>query len=238
MRPLRNRLHTPPAMSARTGLALAAAAIAMAAFAASASGLVSVYSNNLSSKAQYRELNRASGGDRNCHRSYRSGAKSMRVSVRGSVLCGYSPPVQGDGPRPDHDFAVTGRILKGTPKKVRKAAYLSISVRVGRGDSYELQVRPKAKRFKLVRNPDGAAFPVNGESRDIGGVGERNNLRLRADGSTITAYVNGKRLAKVNDPDANDFQGTKLAFGVGSRRDAKNGPIATLDRIRVRVPNP
>ena len=183
------RLPSTSGLPARTSLALAAGIIAAAAFAASATGLVSVYSNNLSSKAQYRELNRASGGDRNCHRTYRSEAKAMRVSVRGSVLCGYSPPVQGDGPRPDHDFAVTGRVLKGTPKKVRKAAYLSISVRVGRGDSYELQIRPKAKRFKLLRNPDGAEFPVSGESRDIGGIGERNNLRLRADGAAITAYV-------------------------------------------------
>lgn len=227
-----------PNIPARTALALAAGLAATAAFAASAAGLVSVYSNNLSSKAQYRELSRAGGGDRGCHRSYRSEAETMRVNVSGSRLCAYSPPVQGDGPRPDHDFAVDGRVLKGTPKKVRKAAYLSILVRVGRGDSYELQIRPKVKRFKLIRNPDGAEFPVTGESREIGGIGERNKLRIRADGSTITGWVNGKRLAKVNDPDAADFKGAKLAFGAGSRRSADNGPVATFDRIRVRVPNP
>lgn len=232
MRRLRPNKH------ARTRLALVGAVGLSIAFAASAAGLVSVYSNNLASKSQYRELSRAGGGDRGCHRTYRSGAETMRVSVSGSRLCAYSPPVQGDGPRPDHDFAVDGRILKGTPKRVRKAAYLAILVRVGRGDNYELQVRPKSKRFKLIRNPDGAEFPVSGESRDIGGVGERNKLRIRAEGSAVTAYVNGKRLARVTDPDAADFNGTKLAFGAGSRRNADNGPVATFDRIRVRVPSP
>jgi hypothetical protein len=235
MRPKRSKTAGLPL---RTALAVTAALALCAGIAATAAGLVSVYSNNLASKAQYRELSRAGGGDRNCHRSYRSKAETMRVNVRASVLCAFSPPVQGDAPRPDHDFAVDGRVLKGTPKKVRKAAYLAIQVRLGRGDSYELQVRPKSKRFKLVRNPDGAEFPVSGESRDIGGIGDRNKLRLRAEGSRITAYVNGKRLAKVNDPDADDFKGARLAFGAGSRRNAENGPVATFDRIRVRVPSP
>lgn len=227
-----------PHLPARTTIALVATPLVALALAAGATGLVAVYSNNFSSKGQYKEIKRSGGGDRGCGRSYRSGAKVMRVIVSGKRLCSYSPPVQGDGPRPDHDFAVDGRVLKGTPRQVRKAAYLAISVRVGRGDSYELQIRPKAKRFKLARNPDGAAFPVNGESNAINGIGERNKLRIRAKGPKIVGYVNGRRLAQVTDPDAADLDGAKLAFGLGSRRSAPKGPLGTFDRVRVRVPSP
>lgn len=224
----------------RTRLAIVAAALgATVALAASATALVTVYSNDLSSRADFQELTRAGGGNRNCERAYRARGENMRVNVSGQRLCAFAPPVRGDGPRPDHDFSVEARVLKRTPKRVRKATFLSISVRVGGGNSYELQVRPRVKRFRLLRNPNGAAFPVAGESRrDIGGIGELNKLRIRADGATIAAYVNGNRVAKATDPDADDFTGAKLAFGLGSRRDSSKGPVAKFDNIRVRVPSP
>lgn len=237
---MRLRPHISARTPARGGLALLAVlALGAGLFASGAAGLVAVYVNNLSSKAQYKELKRASGGEKGCERSYRKKAKAMRVSVRGQRLCAYMPPVTGDGPRPNHDFAVDGKVLKSTPKAFRKPAYLAILVRVGGGNSYELQVRPKSKRFRLVRNPDGAAFPASGQNRKaIAGIGKRNKLRIRAKGATVTAWVNGKRLANVTDPDAADFKGAKVAFGLGSRRAGDRGPVAAFDRIRLRVPNP
>lgn len=232
MRPIRNK-RPPQALLAILGvvvLTLGAAAAAQA--------LVTVYSNGFGSKAQYREIDRVGGGDRACSRSYARKAKRMRAGVSGKKHCQYAPPVQGDGARPDHDVVVEGKVLKGISRRAKKAAYLSLTVRLGRGESYELQVRPKTKRFKLIRNPDGAEFPVGDRNREIGGIGKRNKMRLRADGARITAFVNGERLASVTDPDAQDFRGDRMAFGLGSRRGIGNGPKATFDNVRVRVPNP
>lgn len=218
----------------RTTIALAAALALIG--AASALAYVTVYSNDLSSRGEYAALDRAAGGKNACERSYRRKGESMLVSVADKRLCAWAPPVEGDGPRPDHEVAVDGRLLKRTKKGARKAAYLALGVRVGGGEGYELQVRPRTRRFSLVRMPDGAGFPASGQSSQIGGVGERNRLRLRADGQNVTAWVNGERVARVTDPDAADFDGRRLHFGLGSRRDTSRPPVAAFDRILVRVP--
>ena len=88
----------------------------------------------------------------------------MGVSAEGKRLCEYSPPVAGDADRPNHVFMAKGRVLKGTPKALRDDAYLAIKVRAGHGRGYELRVRPKAGRFKLVRSPSGGGVEESGRA--------------------------------------------------------------------------
>ena len=75
----------------------------------------------------------------------------MNVTVNGKRLCEFSPPVVGDAAQPNHVIFAKGQILpRKTPKALRKSAYLAVKLRLGRGDWYELQIRPKSGRYKPI----------------------------------------------------------------------------------------
>ena len=63
-------------------------------------------------------------------------------------------------------------------------------------------------------------------------------VRLRAFGARIEAFVNGTRLADVTDADPGQVDGRRIAFGVGSLKDVKGGPLAVFKSVNVRVPDP
>lgn len=225
--------------SSQAWMALAVAAALSLAFVSVATAVVYVYGNKFASGADYREIDQAGGGGRDCDASYRRESQSMRVEVSGETLCEYSPPVIGDSGQPDHEIVVEGRILERTPKNVRKQAYLAARVRVGEGDFYELRVTPKGRKFRLSRSPEAAAgLPLSGESNAIKPFGARNTLRLRVKGNDVTAFVNGDSVASFTDPNASQVEGRRVSFGVGSTKDVSNGPIGVFKQVRVGVPNP
>ncbi len=228
-----------PLRRTRSIVALLAAAVALGLTAAVALAGVTVYKNNFSSNAEGKELRHSRG--EHCVKRWRAKAKSVRAQRnRGSGICGYRPPIEGDAAGPDHDFRAKQKLLKATPKGLRGSAYVTIAVRSGTGSGYELRIFPKRHRFELVRSPSGggAGFPAEGRNGAIKGVNKPNRVRLKVVGNRVTARVNGTRLARVTDSNAAQVDGRKLEVGVGSTRRSKKEVVATFDNLKLLVPNP
>ena len=149
----------------------------------------------------------------------------MRASVKVSpTTCSFRPPVQGDKELPNHEVTVEGKILKETPKSIRGAAFIEVTVRAGGGNTgYSLRVFPERKRFEFTRGPEGGGFPTDGKSDAIKGINERNALRIAATGAKITASVNGKEVAAVEDGNPGQVAGTKVRFAIGSNEQEAQG---------------
>jgi len=220
-------------------LALLAALGIAGIVAATALAAVTVYKNDFSNKHEVHELRPAEG--RHCSRKWRHKSETIRVSVKeGPGVCGYRPPVEGDTARPDHDFRANFRLLKDTPKALRDSAYLAIAVRSDKDSGYELRVFPSRHRFQLIRRPSGGGsdFPVKGSKSAIKDVGKPNVLRLAAVGDHVTAKVNGKRVARVTDSKPAGVNGRKLEVAVGNNKRSDREVLATLDNLKLQVPNP
>ena len=220
----------------RSAVAVASAALPTAGLG-SAIAAVTVYDNNFSSRAEFKQIIKSGGGKR-CDRSFRKKGKSMRAAVKRSpTTCSFRPPVQGDAELPNHDVRVDGKILKRTEKRLRGGAFVELTVRAGGGGvGYALRVFPHKQRFELSRGPAGGEFPVRGKSNAIKRVNKRNQLRLVASGATVTAFVNGKELAKATDGNPGQVTGTKLRFALGSQGQKQGKVAATFKKVVVTVP--
>jgi hypothetical protein len=223
----------------RPAVALLAAALALGLSAAAALAAVTVYKNNFSSEAEAKELRHSRG--KHCAKKWRQKANSVRAQrTGGSGTCGYRPPVEGDTGGPDHDFRAKEKLLKATPKGLRRSAYVALAVRSGKNSGYELRIFPKRHRFQLRRSPSGGGdgFPAAGRSQAIMGVDKPNRVRLKAVGNRVTARVNGTQLARVTDSNAGQVDGRKLEVAVGSTRRSRKEVVATFDNLKLLVPNP
>jgi hypothetical protein len=227
-----------PRRRTRPAVALLAAALALGIAATGTLAAVTVYKNKFSSRAEVKELDRSRG--EHCAKRWREKVKSIRAErSRGAGACGYRPPVQGDTGGPDHDFRVKGKLLKDTPKRIRGRAYVAVAVRSSQSAGYELRIFPKRHRFQLRRAPsEGGPFLATGRSGAIKGLRKPNSLRLRAFGNTVTARVNGTRLARVTDSNAGQVDGRKLEIAVGATKRSRRDVVATFDNLRLAVPNP
>jgi nucleoside-triphosphatase THEP1 len=214
-----------------------AAAIVMIAGLATASAAFTVYQNDFGSKGEFKEVFK-SGGAKACDRRYRKQSKTMVASVhRGKTTCSFRPPVQGDGELPNHIATLDGKILKKTPKAMRGGAFIELTVRAGgAGSGYTLRVIPNKRRFELQRTPGSEQFPTVGRDKAINRVNERNALRLTARGAKITASVNGKEVATVDDTNPAQVLGTKVRFAVGNAKQKSKPVVATFKRVAVAVP--
>jgi hypothetical protein len=216
-------------------LLLTAGALSLA-LTASAAAIVYVYGNGFSSRGAYKEIKRSGGGGKKCDKRYREKAKSMGAAVKGKRLCEFSPPVVGDAAQPDHVIFAKGQILpRKTPKALRKSAYLAVKLRLGRGDWYELQIRPKSGRYKLDRSPSANAVSEAGRSDAIRKLNKPNALRLEAKGARIRASVNGDELVSVVDPNPDQVGGRKVGFGIGSRKNSSRPTVGSFTRVRVGI---
>jgi hypothetical protein len=131
-------------LTTRAVVALAAPA-AIGLGAATAIAGVTVYGNKFARRADVRELRHAEG--KHCHRAWRRKAESLRVDVeRGPEVCGYRPPVEGDGDGPDHGLRAKEKLLRTTPKSVRRGAYVAIAVRSDRSAAGAFPPRAGARR--------------------------------------------------------------------------------------------
>jgi hypothetical protein len=211
---------------------------ALCAMASVALGFVDIYQNGFNNRPQFREV-KALGGGNKCDREHKEKRGVMEVVVRdGPRACSFKPPVQGNQSSPDHRFDAAARIIRDTPKALRKDAYLAIAVRVGGGARYQLRIFPKDKEFDLRRKPNGAMFPVAGPNSAVKGMGKLNKMALIAEGNRVRAIVNGTELADVTDPNPNEVNGRRLDFGVGTLKDTKKNTLGNFDRLSVGVPNP
>jgi Domain of Unknown Function (DUF1080) len=214
---------------------LCAAGVSLA-LVAGAEAVIYVYSNGFKARADVREVTRKGGGAK-CDKSFRRNGESLGVTALGRRLCEYSPPVAGDASQPNHVLMAKGRVLKSTPKALRDDAYLAVKVRAGQGRGYELQVRPKAGRFKLLRSPSGGGVDESGKSNAINKIGKLNTLRLEVKNARVKAFVNGKKVAGAVDSNPEQIDGRKLTFGLGSRKDGHRAVVGSFDRIRAGLAN-
>jgi Domain of Unknown Function (DUF1080) len=221
----------PKRQSSKLLTLLLCAAGSSLALVAGAEAVIYVYSNGFSTRDDVREVTRKGGGAK-CDKSFRRNAESLGVSAEGRRLCEYTPPVAGDANQPNHVLMAKGRVLKSTPKALRDEAYMAVKVRAGHGRGYELQVRPKAGRFKLVRSPSGGGVEESGKSNAINKIGKVNTLRLEVKNARVKAFVNGEQVAGAVDPNPEQIDGRKLTFGIGSRKDGHRPVLGSFDLIR------
>ena len=218
-------------------LGFAAAALALA--VAGTAFAVSVYTNDFSNRAEFEQIVRSGGGKR-CDKRYREKQKTMLVSVkRGKTSCGFRVPVQGDSALPDHQLAIDTKILKETPKSVRGGAFIELTLRAGGGGvGYAFRVFPEKGKFQLTRGPSGggSGFPVSEKNGAIKGVGKRNKLTLTARGARISAEVNKKQVASVQDSDPGEVTGRKVRFAIGNKKNSGKDVIGVVKGVAVGVP--
>ena len=223
----------------RTALAIVLATLGIGGAAALAE--VVVYTNNMRTEADFKEILRSGGGKR-CDKKYREKSEVMLASVKKTpTTCSFKPPVQGDDEIPNQGVAVDGKILAETPKFLRNKAFIEVTVRAGGGGTgYTLRIYPKKQRFELKRGPDGGAFPATGHSDAIKKIDVKNRIEVIATGAEIRALVNGKEIAKLNDSNPGQVSGRKIRFaiGSGSQRDTEKTVVGTFKRIAVSVPDP
>jgi hypothetical protein len=228
----------PTRLKRRAAVALAAA-IAIGVAAATAVAGVTVYKNSFAHKGDAKELRHAEG--KNCKRKFRKQSKDLKISVTKSPdVCGYRPPVEGDTDGPDHNFQAKAKFLRTTPKGLREKAYVAIAVRSGKTSGYELRVFPVKHKFRLIRTPSGGGgdFPAEGTSSAIKGFNKANVLGLKAEGSKLTARVNGTKVAKATDGNPAQVGGRKLEVAIGSGRRSGKTVSGTIDNLKLQVPTP
>lgn len=223
---------------------LVATVVAATALAASAAAApVGIYRNAMDSDAQRRAITKLDG--QSCGRGGSERAFRIRIGKR-TRECLYRTPVVGR----DLEIAATARLLSGTPKGLRRSAFVSVSLRTGRaGAGYQLLVFPLQRKTQLLRRAsDGKRKYVAIEQnvRTVKGVGQANQLRLRAFNVTrgpdkgrsrILAFVGGELVANVTDDASGELQGRASGFSVGAKRAAK-GLVGSVDDVVIRVPNP
>lgn len=213
-----------------------AIALAAVAFAGAALADVLLYSNNLKTKSDGKQLAHFEGSGKDCARHVRGG--SLLIQVTGKDTCGYRLPLEGDKPQPNHSLHVRAKLAKQTPKALRPKSYVGVAVRYGGGTGYTLRILPKRHQFKLRRLPKGKGFPVSGKNHAIKATNKWNDIRLEAFGSHVTAVVNGKKVADVNDSGAADVKGRKVEVFAGANKANQVGAFARVDDVRLTVPSP
>jgi hypothetical protein len=211
-------------------------ALALTAFCGLAFGAVRIYHNDFAGKRDARSLNLSGKG---CDAEVRGKKGQLGVTTKeGGTRCRLRLPVQGDAARPDHIVDVEAKLLPKTPEKIRKKVYVALTVREGGGGYYELRVFPEKRKFSLVRRPEDAAFPVNGKDNQIGRVGDKNKLTIRALDDAVSGKVNKLAVDEVVDPAPNDLPGTKISLVMGQEGGSKKGAAVWFKDLRVSVPNP
>ena len=220
-----------------------AATAAVSILAASAgAATIGIYRNGMETATQRARVVKLSG--ERCRRGGSSHAFRIVVGKR-TKECAYRTPVVGR----DLEIAATERLLRGTPKDVRRRAFVAVSLRSGGGARYQLAVYPVQRKVQLRKSrTDGRVKYLRIEKKvsSVKGIDRANELRLRAFNVTsgpekgkcrIRAFVGGKLVADVTDAAAGELKGRASGFSVGSAKNAK-GAVASVDDVMIRVPSP
>jgi hypothetical protein len=228
----------PPRIDIRAIAAATIAALGLAAVALAGVALadVLVYSNNLATKQEGKQLAHFEGKASACSRHVRGA--SLQIQVTGKDTCGYRLPVEGDKPQPDHAVHARVKLDKQTPKELRSKTFLGVAVRYGGGTGYTLRILPKRHQFKLRRLPNGSGFPASGKDHAIKATNKWNDIRLQTFGTRVIAIVNGKKVADVNDSAATQVTGRKAEVFAGANKANQIGAFARVDDVRLAVPSP
>lgn len=238
-RPARAVTTLVAAMGARirkrlpAALALVAAGAAVA--AAVAFGIVDIYSNDFATAGKGHQLSGAQGS--HCDKTVKNG--TLQVTVKeGPEECGYQLPVEGESRQPNHDLQARMKLLKSTPKALRKNAFVGLEVRAGGGTDYELRIFPKGHRYVIKRTPGGIGFPVSGQDGAIKPIDKLNTLRLQAFGNVVKAWVNGAKIADVADSSPTDVRGRRAELVFSNGKKTAMDVVARADDVHLAVPTP
>jgi len=205
--------------------------------AAVAVGLVPVYENGFSSKDEFRQIDKLSGGS-SCTKFHEK-AKRFGVAVDGgSTKCIFRTPIEGDRPGPDHEVEAKVKVNKSTSSKIRKQVYGAVGVRAGKKVGYELRVFPKRQRWEVHQTPNSSGFPFKGTLEKINGVGKQNRLNLSAFGNRITAKVNGTKVLSRVDENAARVSGRIVTLVAAIEKKTNKAARVTFDSVSVKIPNP
>ena len=100
-----------------------------------------------------------------------------------------------------------------------------------------MTVKPKARSASSTA-PEGLRLPGSGKLKQIKPLDKMNTLRLRAFGTRIRAFVNGKKVASKRENDPGEVSGRRILFGLGNSRRAEKSIQGLMDNLRVQVPAP
>lgn len=197
---------------------------------------ISVFKTSFSTRQDYKSVQSISAKKSACGRSWRNKSALGVTTKGGKVGCALATPVQSDSDQSDLIVQVVGKVTKATDDKAKDAMYVGVTVRSNRKQGYELRVFPKARNWELLRNGDTVD---KGRDKAVAGLAKKNRLQIQAIGSTVTAKVNGKRLAAFKDKDANGVGGRKTGLTYGDRKKSKRAHgEAFFDKLKVQVPSP
>ena len=225
-------------MRSRALIISVSVALATLAVSALAWGVVRVYSNDFSSRGEFREIRKLTGG-KQCKKAHEAGERFATSVGRGPKECIYRTPVQGDGSGPNHEVEARVKLNKVTSSKIRKRVYLGIGVRAARRAGYQLRIYPQRQKWELHRTGGGDGFPVKGKLSKIKKAGKSNELRLRAFGNKVSAWVNGERVVKAKvDRDAAAVNGQLTTLLIASTKKTRKRAKGSFDDYRVKVPDP
>lgn len=222
-----------------------AAALAIVALLAASAGaaLIGIYRNGMESDGQRGDIAKLSG--ERCARGGSSHAFRIVVGKK-TKQCAYATPVVGR----DLEMVAIGRLLRSTPEKLQRKAFISISLRTGTaGAGYQLVVYPLQRKAQLRKNFSGGRTEYMRIARNVPsvkGLNRANELRLRAFNVTsgpnkgrcrVRALVGHRVVADIVDTAAGDLEGRASGFSVGAAKSAK-GATASFDDVIVRIPSP
>lgn len=226
-------------MKIRIPLFSAALGILFLAITGVSTASIQIYSNALDSVGTRAQMANQAGEE--CKRG--GSKRALRVTLgSGTKACSFRPPVVGR----DLDIAVTGRLLGGTPAKLRGRSYLEAGLRAGEGGVLAARVFPVQKKLQLIQfNPDGSTryLKIVKKEQAIRDVNQANRIYLRAFNQgkpgvcRVVVRVNGKRLVVEEVDRCATVTGRDPVIGAGATRGGK-GLIASFTKLRIGVPDP
>lgn len=201
--------------------------------AGSALAGVAVYKNAFKSRGDFGAVHKLGGGK--CGKSWKDKKQLGWTVKEGAEECMLATPVEGDTKQPDQTIQAVGKVGKNTDKKIRESTYVGVALRANAKSAYELRVFPKGRRWQLLKN---GAKVDDGREKSIKELGADNRLRLSADGSKISARVNGAGLGTFKDKSPEEVSGRKSALSFGNTKNSKKDAVGTFDKVKILVPDP
>jgi hypothetical protein len=173
--------------------------------------------------------------------------KAFRFSLGQQTKdCFYRIPVVGKSV----EVTGVGVLLKSTPTAIRGRTWLAVSTRqASNGSRYQLTVFPAQRKIQLRKVlGDGQIeyLAVEKSVRQVAKPGGSNRMTLRAfdgvsgvpSGTTrIVAWVNGVRIAVVDDPNGSQLSGRFSTFSIGSGGNAYRA-TGSFRNLAMRIPDP
>ena len=203
-----------------------------------------LYKNDLGS-SQGRSQIKQYGSAANCDAG--GSTKAFKFSLgRQTKDCFYRIPVVGRS----IEVTGTGVLLKSTPASLRGRTWLAVSTRqASNGSRYQLTVFPAQQKVqirKMLGNGEVRYLAVKTKVRKVAKPGGSNRMTLRVfDGvsgvpagtSRVVAWVNGQRIAVVDDVTPGQLNGRFSTFSIGSGSVAYKA-TGSFRNLAVRIPDP